>query len=227
MTEVHKNDADASEAAGVGTTATTAAAPRPGAAVRRPLRLDRERSLRGEVWTSLGIDVDRCLECGKCSGGCSTGHLFDYTPRKIVQLVKLGAADVLESMDALSLCVGCQLCRDRCPAHIDVATIVDHFRQAAYEQGIAVSRPDVQTFNLLFLEGIFARGRTAELPLMLRFNLKRRRYLDDAELGWRLLMKGKLRLFASGVRDRTAVRRLFGIGGAPITRDTPEQVRQP
>ena len=149
-------DAEAIAVAGAAREATVPV--RPGAEVRRPVRLDRDHLLKDEILASLGIDIDRCLECGKCSGGCSTGHHFDYTPRKIVQLVKLGLEDVLQRMDALSLCVNCQLCRDRCPAQIDVATIVEYFRRKAYENGVPLSRPDAHAFDMLFLEGVFTRA---------------------------------------------------------------------
>src|SRR5664279_5893098 len=103
-------------------------------AVRRPRMIGQGDALQVEVEEALGLDLDQCLECGKCTGGCSTGAMFDYTPRKIVQLVKLGAEDTLLHMDALSICVGWGLCRDRCPVRIDVAAILDYFRGKARAQ---------------------------------------------------------------------------------------------
>jgi heterodisulfide reductase subunit C2 len=179
--------------------------------IYRPMRLGRQRSLQGDLKDVSGVDVDRCLECGKCSGGCSTGYIFDYTPRKIVQLVKLGAKDTLMRMDALSVCVSCSLCRDRCPVGIDVASMVDYFREKAHEAGIPLTRNKVSLFNELFLREVYATGKIAELPLMLRFNLGSGELLHDAALGLKLLLKGKLRLLSPvrKVADRRSVRRLF------------------
>src|SRR5208337_2583202 len=82
----------------------------------RPMRLDEiDDSLQKEIRENCGVDVEMCMECGKCSGGCSNGHVFDYTPRKIIQLVKLNAEDSLMNMDALWICLSCHLCLDRCP----------------------------------------------------------------------------------------------------------------
>jgi heterodisulfide reductase subunit C len=135
--------------------------------------------------------------------------LFDYTPRKVVQLVKLGADDTLLRMDALSICVSCGLCRDRCPVGIDVAAILDYFRGKARLQGIPATRPQVELFNGLFLDGVRNRGRISELHLVARFNLRSRRYLKDADLGAQLFRRGKLRLFSRRVKDKAGLRRLF------------------
>jgi heterodisulfide reductase subunit C len=67
-------------------------------------------SLRNEIKRNCGVDVELCLECGKCSGGCPNGHVFDYTPRKIIRLVKLGDERTLMTMDALWVCLSCQAC---------------------------------------------------------------------------------------------------------------------
>ena len=178
-------------------------------AVRGPRMIGQGDALQVEVEDALDLDLSQCLECGKCTGGCSTGALFDYTPRKVVQLVKLGEEETLLRMDALSICVGCGLCRDRCPVGIDVAAILDYFRGKARLHGIAATRPQVELFNGLFLEGVRNRGRISELHLVARFNLRSRRYLKDADLGAQLFRRGKLKLFGRRVKDRAGLGRLF------------------
>jgi len=185
-------------------------------AVRRPFMIGRGGALQLEVQATLGFDLNQCLECGKCTGGCSTGAMFDYTPRKIVQLVKLGAEDTLLHMDALSICVGCGLCHDRCPVGIDVAAILDYFRGKAQAQAIPLTRGDVELFNRLFLDCVRTHGRISELPLMVRFNMGSKRYFKDAGLGKKLLLKGKLRLIGPRVKDKVSLQRLFE-GSAAVT----------
>lgn len=162
-----------------------------------------------ELKQVLGIDIEVCLECGKCSGGCSNGHIFDYTPRKIVQLVKLGFEDTLMKMDALWICLSCQLCLDRCPAGIDIPRILDYLREKARRKGITVTRPNVLLFQELMLDSIRKRGKVAEFPLMLKFNFKSGQYLKDAGLGMKMFAKGKLSLLSPGVQNKEDVRRLF------------------
>jgi len=175
-----------------------------------PIRIgESSSSLQERVEEACSVDLSQCYECGKCSGGCSTTHLMDYTPRKIIQLIKLGYCDILYNSDALWLCVGCHLCVDRCPAQIDIPRIVDYLREQAYQQGIKPTREQVVTFNELMLGSVFKRGRVSEATLMLQFNLRTRRYFKDAQLGTKMFVKGKVNPFVPGVKGTRELRRLF------------------
>jgi heterodisulfide reductase subunit C2 len=175
-----------------------------------PIRLERIDSLlKKELKDLYGIDVDTCLECGKCSGGCSNGHVFDFTPRKIVQLVKLGAEDTLLKMDALWICLSCQLCLDRCPSGIDIPRILDHLREKARRRGIPAGRPAVGIFHELMLEQIRKTGRISEVGLMLRFAAATGLYGKDAGLGIRMFLRGKLNPISAAVMKVKEVRQLY------------------
>jgi heterodisulfide reductase subunit C len=168
-----------------------------------------ENRLRKEIEEACGVDLDLCYECGKCSGGCSTGHHFDFTPRKIVQMIRLGDSRPVEAkllqMDALSICVSCRLCLERCPSGIDIPKILDYLREKVVSRGIAPRRPEVDLFNRLFLDEIARRGRVNELSLIARFKMKTRDLWSDFSTGIRLLIRGKLKPFAPGVKARDQV----------------------
>lgn len=176
----------------------------------QPLRLNQvNSSLQEEIKEACGVDIEMCLECGKCSGGCSNAHIFDFTPRKMVQLVKLGDEERLLHMDALWTCVGCQLCVDRCPSHIDIPSIMDHMREKAKRNGIKAKRDSIEIFYDLMLESIRKTGRVAEAPLTIKHNLRTRQYLKDADLGRQMFFKGKLKPFSPKVKNVEPVRNLF------------------
>jgi heterodisulfide reductase subunit C len=176
----------------------------------KPLRLDEiETALPLELKENLGIDIETCLECGKCSGGCSNGHVFDYTPRKIVLLVKVGDEEVLAGIDALWICLSCQLCLERCPSGIDIPRILDYLRERAVKRGVRATRPAVRDFMDLMIEEIRARGRISEMPLMIRFKKKTGQYLKDAGLGLRMFLKGKLNPFLYRMRRADELEKLF------------------
>ena len=176
----------------------------------KPMRLNNtSSSLQEEVKEACNTDVELCMECGKCTGGCSNAHIFDYTPRKIVQLVKLGAEDTLLNMDSLWTCVSCQLCVDRCPSGINIPRIMDYLREKAYSKGIKARRSNVELFHELMLDSIRKTGRVAETPLMLKFNLRSGQYMKDAALGGRMFFKGKLNPLSPRVKKIDQVRRMF------------------
>ena len=175
-----------------------------------PLRLDEiEGSLQEEILENLGVDIETCLECGKCSGGCSNGHIFDYTPRKIVQLVKMGDEETLSGMDALWICLSCQLCLDRCPSGIDIPRILDYLREKAVKRDVRATRPNAKLFMELMLKEVRDKGRISEVPLMIRFKKKTGQYLKDAGLGFRMLLKGKLSPFPSRIQKTEGFKKLL------------------
>jgi heterodisulfide reductase subunit C len=175
-----------------------------------PLRLDEiDNALQHELKEKLDIDIETCLECGKCSGGCSNGHVFDFTPRKIVQLVKMGDEETLTGMDALWICLSCQLCLDRCPSGIDIPRILDYLREKALKQGVRATRPRVKLFMELMLEEVRDKGRISEMPLMIRFKKKTGQYLKDAGLGFRMFLKGKLSPLPSRMQKTEELKKLF------------------
>jgi heterodisulfide reductase subunit C len=176
----------------------------------KALQLDElGNDLSQEVLQNCGVDIARCLECGKCSGGCSNAHIFDFTPRKIVQMIKVGDEERLLHMDALWTCVACQLCVDRCPSGIDIPRLMDYLREKAIALGILPTRPAVELFHRLMLDEVNNRGRVSELYLMMNFNLKSGQYLNNAELGPQMLLKGKLNPFPARVKKIDKLRRLF------------------
>ena len=174
------------------------------------MRLDEvESPLQAEIEKALGVNIETCMECGKCSGGCSNAHIFDFTPRKVVQLIRLGAEETLLTMDALWVCLSCQLCVDRCSSGIDIPRIMDYLREKALREGYQPSRPSVALFYELMCSCVEKRGRVSELPLMLRFNVQTGQYLKDLTLGVRMFLKGKLPLMTGKVKKMDEVRALF------------------
>ncbi|MDD2586894.1 MAG: 4Fe-4S dicluster domain-containing protein [Syntrophomonadaceae bacterium] len=166
-------------------------------------------SLQQEIKLKCGVDVETCMECGKCSGGCSNTHIFDITPRQMIKLIKMGREEPLLSMDSLWTCVSCQLCVDRCPSRIDIPRVMDYLREKACQQGIKPTREQVKLFNELMLGSIMKTGRVEESLLAVKFNLKTGNYFKDADLGRQMFFKGKLKAFGPRVKNLKKIRQIF------------------
>lgn len=166
-------------------------------------------TFQNHIERTCDVDLNTCMECGKCSGGCSNIRNMNYSPRKIIQLIKLGDETKLLNGEDMWLCVGCNLCVDRCPSGIDIPRIMDCLKETAAARGIKPAREHIALFHQLLLGSVFKRGRIAESTLMIRFNTQTGQYLKDAGLGLKLFLKGKLNPFSPMVKDIDSVRRFF------------------
>ncbi|NLJ71415.1 MAG: heterodisulfide reductase subunit C [Syntrophomonadaceae bacterium] len=177
----------------------------------KAIKLDEiDNSFQQELLDNCGIDLNTCLECGKCSGGCSNTHIFDITARQVVKLIKMGEVDSLLKMDSLWTCVSCQLCVDRCPASIDIPRIMDYLREVAYKNQIPATREQVLVFHELMLGHIEKGGRVEEGFLAMEFNLKTGDYFKDVfDPGMKMFFKGKVNPFTPKMKKRDETRRIF------------------
>jgi heterodisulfide reductase subunit B len=165
----------------------------PGALAPEPLPL-------GEaVRARIGENVYSCYQCVKCTSGCPLADEFDLRPNQVMRSLQLNDARVLNSR-AIWLCASCYTCATRCPRGIDVTGVMDVLRMEARERGIPAAVPEIPAFNSLFMRLSGMLGRVPELALMALFNLGRRKPFQNADLGWQLLKRGKLKLLPSFTR---------------------------
>lgn len=169
-----------------------------------------DNSFQQELLDNCGIDLNTCMECGKCSGGCSNTHIFDITARQVVKLIKMGEVDTLLKMDSLWTCVSCQLCVDRCPSSIDIPRIMDYLREKAYGNEMPATREHIKIFHELMLRHIEKGGRVEEGLLAMEFNLKTGDYFKDVfDPGIKMFFKGKVNPFTPKMKKREETRRIF------------------
>jgi heterodisulfide reductase subunit C len=154
-------------------------------------------------------NVLACYQCQKCSAGCPVASFMDYKPHQVMQLVNLGMIEKLLSCRTIWVCASCYTCSTRCPNDVNVAEMMDWLRQRSLQARVAPAEKDVALFHRTFLEAIRARGRVHELSMIARYKMATRRYFDDMKLGWKMFVRGKLKLLPSGVRNRTEIDDLF------------------
>ncbi len=69
-------------------------------------------------------NLDLCLTCGACTGGCPASGLMDLDPRKLLRMVLLGlGGEVLETPWAW-VCTMCARCLNVCPMKINIPRLV-------------------------------------------------------------------------------------------------------
>ncbi|RLG35269.1 hypothetical protein DRN98_01575 [Methanosarcinales archaeon] len=107
-------------------------------------RLEIERKFPVEVFEdprAKEIKFLRCIQCGRCTGGCPAAYVFDdFSPRKVILKLLEGEIDDLLRKDLIWHCGQCYTCHMRCPRGNSPATAVLILRELALERGYSIGK---------------------------------------------------------------------------------------
>lgn len=78
-----------------------------------------------------GVDVRKCMRCGKCSGTCPAYDEMEYHPHEFVYMVEKGEIEKLMNSPSIYKCLTCFACVERCPRGVEPAKIVEAVRLVA------------------------------------------------------------------------------------------------
>lgn len=92
---------------------------------------------------------------------------------------------------------------------IDIAAVMDALREIALEEGVKVAQPAILDFHREVLSSIERYGRTHKLEIMMRHKLHSGAWLQDVDVGLKMLAKRKLDLLPSKVSNMKELRKLF------------------
>ncbi len=89
------------------------------------------KNLKEQVVRSSGVNVLKCMRCGKCSGTCPSYDEMEYHPHQFVYMVEKGDIETLMKSKSIYKCLTCFACVDRCPRGVEPARVVEAVRLAA------------------------------------------------------------------------------------------------
>lgn len=90
-----------------------------------------------------GVNVRKCMRCGKCSATCPSYDEMEYHPHQFVYMVEKGNIEPLLNSESLYKCLTCFACVERCPRGVEPAKVVEAVRLAAVrKQGNNHLTPD-------------------------------------------------------------------------------------
>jgi heterodisulfide reductase subunit C len=141
--------------------------------------------------------ISACMQCGTCSGGCTNIDRMDMSPRTLILMIQRGEWEKVLKSNTLWLCTSCYTCTSRCPRGVRPADVIEAVKAIAIREGI---ENDSTRFNQIFLELVQKRGILFESELMQRYG-GLQAMLDQAELGVKLALKGKMSPFPAKVKD--------------------------
>ena len=87
-----------------------------------------------QVLRSSGVDVRKCMRCGKCTATCPAFDEMEYHPHQFVYMVEKGEVDKLAQSKSIFKCLSCFACVDRCPRGVEPAKVIEAVRVAVVRQ---------------------------------------------------------------------------------------------
>lgn len=167
-----------------------------------------DRSLLETLDPGGRLNLAACLQCGRCSSGCTMRLETDFLPHKINRMVMLGLRDELLRSRAIWTCVSCQTCVSRCPMNVDTPALIDKLREMS-GNAPAHDLEKIRIFNDILLATVRRFGRSYEMGLIALYKLRTRDMFSDMKKLPMMLRKGKMGLLPPRVRGSKAVAKIF------------------
>jgi heterodisulfide reductase subunit C2 len=154
------------------------------------------------------LNIAACLQCGRCSSGCTMRLETDCLPHRINRMIMLGLKDELLASRAIWTCVSCQTCVSRCPMKVDTPAVIDKLREMS-KSAPARDLEKIRIFNDTLLSMVRRYGRGYEMGLMAMYKLRTRDLFSDVKKLPMMLRKGKLALLPPRTPGSKQVARIF------------------
>jgi heterodisulfide reductase subunit C len=132
---------------------------------------------------------------------------MDYGPHGIMRLSVLGLKNEALKSSTIWRCVGCHGCAAVCPMAIDIAGVMDYLRGECLKEKVQPGDRPILEFHRAFLWSVRRHGRCHKVELMghhklLTLGSGPKAWFQDAILGTRMILKGKLHLMPSRIMSR-------------------------
>jgi len=153
----------------------------------------------------IEMEVDKCYQCGTCTGDCPVAKIDDsFNPRKIVLATN---NDKIMNSDILWKCAACFKCY-RCPRDVKPAEVLGELRKELVKEG------EVPKMAEAFTKLVRDYGELPESKLV--FAVKGLSIINmiPFELVLRMFKVGKVKFWVRKSSSAKEVKRIFEITGA-------------
>ncbi len=169
------------------------------ALIRRKMKFQREADpvWADEISKQPGCDrIWSCIQCGTCSGTCPLSIYMDFTPRRIIALVREGFRSEALSSQTIWLCASCYSCSTHCPQNVHITDLMYGLKREAIKHKMYPSRFPVPVLAREFYKLVKQHGRNSEMWLVVRMALKSNPFvlLTMSKYGWDLMRTGRMSL---------------------------------
>ena len=105
-----------------------------------PKRLRRE--FVKKVKELSGQNLQSCYQCGMCSGVCPAAANMDISPRRIIELARLGLEEEIADSKTVWTCASCLACTVNCPRGFDLSKVMEAIRLLTLRENVDYVSPN-------------------------------------------------------------------------------------
>lgn len=172
-----------------------------------------ELSLKQQVEKTVGVEVQTCYQCGKCTAGCPLNEKMDLMPNQILRMLQAEYPDYeneILTSSSIWLCLACDTCYSRCPQEVKLPQIMDFLRQESIRRNLVNPKAkNILKFHRAFLAEVERNGKLNELGLTIDYKLHSLNLFQDLQNAPSMLFKGKLGLIPHRVQNPSEIKKLF------------------
>jgi heterodisulfide reductase subunit C len=161
-----------------------------------------------------GSDIDKCIQCGTCTGSCPSAQVMDYPPREIIAMIRAGMRQKALASNSMWECMSCYLCTVRCPRGIHITDLMYTLKNLAANSGLTRqgNRPLVMAKTFVGILQYF--GRVHEASMLGWYYLR----MPDinpisaiplAPVGLGLLTHHRLPLIPKGIKNKAQLQAII------------------
>ena len=153
---------------------------------------------------AYGENLLSCIQCGTCSATCPLSHYMDYTPRRIIAMVREGFKEEVLNSLTIWLCASCYSCYVQCPRQIHITDIMYALKREAISRGGYPPRHPIPVLAREFFKRVKRQGRNTESLLLVSLYLRTNPFamLKETILGARLWLSGRLSLKTESIKRK-------------------------
>ena len=105
--------------------------------------MENKERQKEQILRTSGVNVLKCMRCGKCSGTCPSYDEMEYHPHQFVYMVERGEIEPLLNSKSIYKCLSCFACVERCPRGVEPAKILEAIRlEVIRKQGANHLKPN-------------------------------------------------------------------------------------
>jgi heterodisulfide reductase subunit C len=155
--------------------------------------------------------ISECIQCGTCSSTCPVSLYMDYTPRKLMAMIKAGFKDDALKSKTVWICSSCYSCSVMCPAQIKITDVMYALKRMAIEKGVYPKGIPTPVLAQEMSNIISRKGRNSEMEVVTRMMLRTNPFgmLKMAPMGMSLFFKGRMEIFGEKIKNLPQMRKLL------------------